>query len=412
MKIAIVDHYVNYGGGSRVLRCLLPAIRKLRPDWQIDFFANRCAITRDGLEEEFERCNIKIKGLKSAKLANTKFFFGLRGARTIITFAQRKFKKPLSFLPLYFSGAVHREIAQISKNYDLLFLPWPYHVQCPELSCPVVSIFHDFNYRYYFNGPTWHPFILEDLQRDIPNWLRISTPVVSTHFMKQELEKFYPEFKGKAKVIHLSSLGAQTKIDFAEAKKVIDEMGIKGQYLIYATNTSTHKNIGNLISAFYLLRKKYPDLKLILAGYGTEAVNGKAEALGLEIGNEDRNVFGLGYITNLQMDALIQCAEAVISTSLYEAGCGPGLDAWLRAVPVAMSNIPPFVEHMEVQGVRAQVFDPKSPSDIAEKIDFILTHPEQAKADALHSQKKLAEYQWEQVAQKYIDVFEGAKLNR
>lgn len=407
-KIAIVDHMINFGGGSRVLRNLLPAIKKLRPNWNLVLYANKAAIQRDGLQEEFAPY-LKIRWLKSIQLVNSLSFFKIRGTKVIVSFFQRRFKKILSIFPYFLSGALDREIEDFSKNFDLIFCPWTYLIECPkQLSIPVVSIFHDFNFRYYFNGATLHPIQLEFIEKEIPRWLQLSIPVVSTHFMKRELEKFYPEFGSKTNVIHLSSLGANTKISHLEAKTIVDSFGISDPYVLYPTNTSSHKNIGNLLSAFYLLRKKHADLKLVLAGYGTEVVNGKVESLSLEVCKENRNVIGLGYVSNLQIDALIQCAEVVVSTSLYEAGCGPGLDAWNRAVPVAMSDIPSFTEHLEIQGVRAQLFDPKSPPEIAEKIDFILSHPEQAKADALYSQQKLAAYDWDQVAQKYINVFEKA----
>lgn len=409
MRVAIIDHILNQGGSSRVLRCLLPAIRKLRPDWELTFYSNKKAVIREGLQDELASAKVKLKWLRSVQLSNTKFFFGLKGAGAPVRYIQQKYKNALASFPYWISGAVHREIEKIAKHHDLIFYPWPYHVDCPKVSIPIVSIFHDFNFRYYFNGPLMPPFFLEQMRCEIPKWLSISTPIVSTHFMKSELEKFYPEFAYKARVIHLASLGAETKIDLLQAKEVVAAFGITDPYLLYPTNTTSHKNIGSLISAFALLRKKHRNLKLVLAGYGTEAINGIACQLGLEMQEKNGDVMGLGYVSNLQIDALIQCAALVVSTSLYEAGCGPGLDAWQRGVPVAMSNIPAFTEHLDVQGVKAEVFDPKSPADIAEKIDRSLSDPIQAKENALHSQKMLSLYDWEKVAEKYIAAFESAR---
>ena len=154
MKIAIVDHMVNYGGGSRVLRNLLPAIKKLRPDWTLVFYSNLAAIKRDGLQDELS-LHLTIKGLKSAQLANLKMISKIKGGKTIVNFIQRKFRNLLVFFPYFFSGALHKEIEDLAKGYDLIFCPWPYLIECPKLdpSIPVVSIFHDFNFRYYFNEP-------------------------------------------------------------------------------------------------------------------------------------------------------------------------------------------------------------------------------------------------------------------
>ncbi len=409
MKIAVIDHMLNYGGGSRVVRNLLPAIKQLRPEWTITFYTNQAAVNRDGLHSELSP-HVEIKGLKSIKIPNLSFFSRFRGATVILSLFQKRFKKLLSFFPYYFSGALGEEIDELAKNHDLLFCTWPYLMECPDLSSsiPLVSNFYDFNFRYYFDGPSMHPVHLKSLDKEFPRWLRRSIPVVPTHFMKRELEKFYPEFKDKANVIHLSSLGAATHINSIEAQRVVESLEIFTPYLLYPCNTCSHKNIGNLLGAFHIIKQKHPHLKLVLAGSGTEYVNGTTETIGLARDMKNKDVIGLGYVSNLQIDALIQCATVVVSTSLYEAGCGPGLDAWNRAVPVAMSNIPPFTEHLEVQGVRAQIFDPKSPAEIAEKIEHILNNPEEAKTDALYSQQKLAEYDWICVAQRYIAIFEKA----
>ena len=47
MKIAVIDHIGNYGGGSRVVRSLLPALKLLDPDLEITYFGNPTAIRRE-----------------------------------------------------------------------------------------------------------------------------------------------------------------------------------------------------------------------------------------------------------------------------------------------------------------------------------------------------------------------------
>ena len=175
IKIAIIDHMINVGGGSRVLRNLLPAMKKLRPDWNLVLYANKAAIQRDGLQDELAPY-LTIRWLKSIQLINTLQLFKIRGAKLIISFFQKKFKKILSFFPYFFSGALDKEVQDISKKSDLIFCPWPYLIECPKSICiPVVAIFHDFNFRYYFNGPSFHPLHLESFENEIPRWLRISS---------------------------------------------------------------------------------------------------------------------------------------------------------------------------------------------------------------------------------------------
>jgi glycosyltransferase involved in cell wall biosynthesis len=105
------------------------------------------------------------------------------------------------------------------------------------------------------------------------------------------------------------------------------------------------------------------------------------------------------------MDGLIQCAAVVVNASLYEAGNGPGVDAYGRGAPIAMSNIPSFTEHLDILGIRAQIFDPRSPEDIANKILAILENPEGGGSNPGQSQGVLGGITWDKVAKAYLSVF-------
>ena len=84
MRVAIFDHLINQGGGSRYLRCLLPALKEVRPNWEFVFFCDVQAIVRDGLKKEFEGIGIQCKPLISSKLANSKIFSYIPGSRSVL----------------------------------------------------------------------------------------------------------------------------------------------------------------------------------------------------------------------------------------------------------------------------------------------------------------------------------------
>lgn len=405
-RVAVFDHIGNPGGGSRVVRSLLPAIKAIRPDWEIDFYGKESSIKRERLREHFSLAGIQIFSLKStrtiwAALSPTKL--GERLSQAICS----KIPKNWRFLPSFLSGNIEAEISRISKNYDLAFFPWPYLLDCPDTTCPIVGIFHDFNYKYYFSGQfTYSKDSAARIEEDMKHWMSKAHPIVSTHFIKQELNKFYPLAKNKASVIHLGSLSLVSEIPLEKARFVASEAGAPDQYILYPTNICAHKNIGVLIAAIPELEKLGHSINLVLTGPGTERINGRATQTGVELSAPNQNVFGLGYVTNSQMDSLIQSAKAVVSTSLYEAGNGPGIDAWGRGVAVAMSNIPAFMEHITEFGLQAQVFDPRDPKDIAEKISEILLHPELHKKTAERSKQVMLSITWESVAKKYVAVFE------
>lgn len=405
MRVAIVDHVGNPGGGSRYLRLLVRAIKQLRPQIELVFFGNPAAIRREKVREEWEPLGIEVKALRSLWFLDRKIW-GIRGTELLFQLMQKKFSHKLSFLPYVLSGAIHKELEVRLKGFDLAFFPWPYFLQCPQIDCPMVGVFHDFNYRYNFNGMGFAPLNLQALHRDMPIWLERAKGVVSTAFMRDEMRKFFP---GRdAEVIPLAPMSAYSKMDLKEAQEVLAPLGLPKRYILYPTNISPHKNIGPLLSAVQVLYERGIEVPLVLVGYGTEALNGVACEIGIECRTEGKNVWGLGYVSNREIDALIQCAEVVVSTSLYEAGNGPGLDAWGKGVPVAMSKIPPYLEHLQYLGVKAKTFDPRNPFEIADRIAEILLHHVESKRDAEVSRAAISKRTWEDVARDYLRVFDEA----
>jgi glycosyltransferase involved in cell wall biosynthesis len=405
MKLAVIDHILNPGGGARVARSLLPALKKIRPDLQITFFANEHGVRRDSLDEVLTEHAIKFVPLRSVKFSG-RDLFGIRGSRHILSMVQRKMGKIHSLLPLSISGELQKELETVVQGFDFAFFTWPFHLKCPKLSCPMAGIFHDFNYKYYFCANAMHSSLEKFLNEQMPTWLGNSTPIVSTEFMRTEVEKFYPDFGHKVKVVPIAPMSTVSSIEMSAAREIVKKLGIPKDYILCPTQTVGHKNAGPLISAVSLLKQKgYPGV-LVFTGSGTESINGRVCGIGVERNQLPQDVYGLGYVSNEEIDALIQCASVVVNPSLYEGGNGPGFDAWARGVPVAMSHIPPFLEHISAHGVRAEIFDPRSPQDICDKLDAILSYPEKASADSVYSREAISHFTWEKTAMGYLRIID------
>lgn len=400
MKLAVIDHFLNPGAGARINRALLPALKRVRSDLDITFFTTAQGMKRENLAGVMADHAIKVEMLRSTALKN-RDFFKIKGSRFVISLLQSKLGRWHSLLPLYLSGQVHRELEAKVKGFDVAFFVWPYHLECPQLDCPMVGLFHDFNYKYYFSSNMSTPWMTKSLNAQVPDLLAHFTPIVTSQFVADELRKFYPEYADKAKIIPLIPLCETTDA-------AVDTFKIKKRYLLYPTNTASHKNIGPLLAALPLIKKRGHDVCLVLVGFGTENINGTACAQGVELGGVDQDVFGLGYVSHNEVDALIRNAAMVVNCSLYEGNNGPALDAWAQGVPVAMSRIPPFTELLRTFKTEAALFDPRSPSDIAEKITTLLDNPEKTKAEALAARHAMQPFTWDRCAEQYLNVFSKA----
>ncbi len=408
MRILVVDHVGNPGGGSRVVRALLPALRRVRSDVEIEYLGNAASIEREGLAGELRGAGIKTEALQALRY-QSRDPLGFPGGSAVLRRFRRGLPRMAARLPLAVSGNVTREVEVTAPGFDLIYFPWPYLLEPPEVDVPLVGTFHDFNFKYFFGGVTYHAEDQLTLDGQMQRWLDRAWPVVSTQFMSEELVRFYPRHRHSPTVVRLAAPSHATSVERIQAERRVAALGVPSKYLLYPCNPASHKNISTAIAAVAELREQGHAIPLVLTGptLGSH-VSGRATAIGVERGASPADVIGLGYVSNEEIDALITCATAVLSCSLYEAGNGPGLDAWSRGIPVAMSNIPPFMEHMTVQGVTARVFDPRKPADLAAQIQWILEHPELAAAQARSSELALQEHTWERTALGYCEVFNQA----
>lgn len=398
MKIAVVDHVGNWGGGSRFCRALVLALKKYFPEMEIAYFSSRSSIVREDIAAEFTTVGIDVKILNSLDTNRP-----VKRLLEIVRKLRNRALRALAVEPRAHSG-LKNEIESVVRGYDLVFFPWPYFLEFPDLKCPIVAVFHDFNFKYFFGAPIFTDEQCRELNRQMVDWLSGAKPVVSSHFTASELAKFYPSAGPKTDIVHLApfSISSLTQM---EAMDIVRDVGVRTPYALYPTNLCCHKNLGVLVRAIYLVRQRGFDISLVISGPGTERVTGRVCARGVQMEVIAPDVIGLGYVSNLQIDALIQCATVVISTSLYEAGNGPGLEAWSRGVPVIMSDIPSFIEHIDVLGVEAQLIDPYDANDIAEKIEVVLSRSSDTLNPSLKREIRPLKYSWREVASRYHEIF-------
>lgn len=393
-KIAILLPTASTGG-IKYLYLLVQAIIKLKPNYQIK-------VWKDHLDPYLESLLIQ----KLSSLGVTFESFDSRA------FVEKK-KCNIKFINDLFNKL--RKKRRLSKGLspkvlndnDLVFCPWPYNFDCPTTDAPIVCVPHDFNYAHHFGINTYGYENASIIRAQHKIWFERSNPVVSTNFMAQELRNTFPNFNGDVSVAHLSKLNDFEKLTDEKVEEIFTNYGINFNYILCANNTCYHKNLNILYGGYYHLKEKYPNLKLVMVGHGTEGFRGKSNSTqSIDIFQEDPDIIGLGLVSDEVLIALMQRASSVINSSLYEAGNGSGLDAWGLGTPVAMSDIAPFREQLDVLGVKAQLFDPQSSKDLAQAVIKIIENPEQTKEDVEISLNAINNYSWEKVAQKYITIFE------
>lgn len=402
-RIAFVDQKGNIGGGIKFAKQLLLNFNEFYPFIKIDFYVNPNSIKNLNLNQ-ISLKNISIKELKSLKLREQGLFF-LKNSEKIIKQIQDKFLKKNKFLSYYYSGNLNLELEKKIKDYDFVFFLWPYLIDLPNIKVKKFIILHDFMFKYYFGG--FGSFNMNEIEKQnyfISKWVKNSNIIVTSDFMRKELKKFYPNVSEKK--IHLIRIGPLTFFDKTNKKiNIYKKFNINSKYILCPTVDKPHKNILNLIKAFNLVKKKYKKLKLVFCGAGTNLINGKILDNKIEISEINKEIFGLGFVSDEELKMLIERAEMTINTSVYDAGNGSGLDAWQLGSPVLMSNIPPFLEQLKYLKVKALTFDPNNHFDLYKKINLLLKYSKNKKQHMITvSQKNIREFGWKKVVSQYFNL--------
>jgi glycosyltransferase involved in cell wall biosynthesis len=151
-------------------------------------------------------------------------------------------------------------------------------------------------------------------------------------------------------------------------------------YLLYPARAWPHKNHARLLDAFAFLRRRRPELGLVLTGGGHEPTP-------LPDGVEARGNVGLDELADLY-----RRAACLVFPSLYEGFGLPPLEAMASGCPVAASDLPAI---REVCGDAAVLFDPHDPEAIADGVARALDA-----GDALRERglARAARFTWEACA--------------
>lgn len=171
---------------------------------------------------------------------------------------------------------------------------------------------------------------------------------------------------------------------------------IKSPYIFYVGNAHPHKNVEGLIKAFLKLRKKYPDLSLVLSGYD--------HYFWQKIKKEfnHKNIIYTGFVTDEQLVALYKNASCFVMPS-FEEGFGiPLLEAFALKCPVVSSNAGALPE---VGGDACIYFDPHDLGDTVNKIDKVINDESLRKEMIIKGQKRVKLFSWEKLVKQTLEVY-------
>jgi glycosyltransferase involved in cell wall biosynthesis len=158
----------------------------------------------------------------------------------------------------------------------------------------------------------------------------------------------------------------------------------RGRFLVYPARAWPHKNHERLFEAFAELRRRNPDLELVLTAYE---------------GPTPAGVRSLGHVSRDELVRLYRTAAGLVFPSLYEGFGQPPLEAMACGCPVASSNAASLPE---VCDDAARLFDPTSTDDMVAAVEEILATPHEWSARGL---ARAAQFSWDATARAHDAVY-------
>lgn len=182
------------------------------------------------------------------------------------------------------------------------------------------------------------------------------------------------------------------------------------KYIIYLGVMSKTRGICELLKAFTMVVRKYPDWKLYLVGKATPDSFAKEVNMLISNLNIKENIKLISWVSYEEKEIYSSQASIGLVTFLPYANnmsCLPNklFDYMLVGLPVVASNFLLYKEIVEGNKCGITV-DPTNPKEIAKAVEYLIEHRNEAQKMGENGKKAILEkYNWEAEGRKLLDIY-------
>jgi glycosyltransferase involved in cell wall biosynthesis len=286
---------------------------------------------------------------------------------------------------------------------DVFFSPGHYLPIFPLI--PKICTIHDLGYLNFSEQ-----FRAKDFWQ-LKIWTAISLYISKyiiavSEFTKKDIVRHYPFTSNKIEIAHNSydPLRFNNNINENDVRRVCKKLNLHEPYILFLSTLKPSKNIEGLLEAYSIMKQNFKEKlpNLVIAGkkgWLYETIFKKVKELQLD----DEIVF-TGFVDEGDKPALIKGARALISPSYWEGFGIHILEAMACGVPVVVSNVASIPEVVEKAGIYV---DPKSPKDIAQGIERVLSMGKLEYNKLVEAElREVKRFSWERSARVVLSVIE------
>ena len=187
--------------------------------------------------------------------------------------------------------------------------------------------------------------------------------------------------------------------------EMLSAMGIDAPFLLYLGGLDFRKGIIDILDSFEMLKPKYRELKLVLAGYLSPTVTPIIDRLSNYRFIKD--VIMPGFVSDDQKRALLSSALVFLFPSEYEGFGLPVLEAMACGSPVITSNVSSLPE---VGGSAALYVTPNAPEQLTAEIERLLNSEGLRRECIEKGFEHVCGFSWDKTAELTEEVYEFACL--
>jgi glycosyltransferase involved in cell wall biosynthesis len=237
---------------------------------------------------------------------------------------------------------------------------------------------------------------------------RASLLFTGTRRGRREIMRYYQISPDRIKILPFAAPSYVSEMALMPFDaKVLERLGVNGDYLYYPAQFWPHKNHVAVLEACKLVRERTGrDFKVVFSGSekGNMAyVRDHARQLGLE-----HVVLFLGFVERAELVQLYRGAFCLV----YATFCGPDnlppLEAFALGCPVVASDVPGAKEQL---GEAALLFSPSDYEDIAQKITRLFG--DSVRAGLVQAGRaRVRDLNWDAYAEKMIEALDEFSMIR
>ena len=170
--------------------------------------------------------------------------------------------------------------------------------------------------------------------------------------------------------------------------------------LVSTRNLEPGYRVDVTIRAFALLRERFPDATLLVAGGGSE--EGRLRALADDLGS--RGIRFLGSLERSHMPPLLDRTDILLNASVVDNQPVSILEAFAAGLLV-VTTAPGDLRHMVRDGETGRIVPPDDPEGMAAAAMGLLEHPDQAARIAARARREADRHSWSAVRDDWMRAY-------